>query len=190
MVTFSCDSCNDTVKKPKANQHAQRCRASLTCIDCSKTFYSGEWSVHNSCISEAEAYQGALYKPTKKELKRKNMEKAAELASTTKLVTENPPSNVVAPIEEVLPADEDAGTKATNKKQRKDKSSTVPIHTASTSAINISLIKTVIPEGQSISLHKALKLLKAQNKIDKDSEKTLLKSIQLSTGPDGKVIIS
>lgn len=85
MVTFSCDRCNDTVKKPKANQHAQKCRAPLTCIDCSKTFDNGDWSVHNACITEAEAYQGALYKPTKKELKRKASEKEKEKADVGNL---------------------------------------------------------------------------------------------------------
>ncbi|CCG80834.1 Putative uncharacterized protein [Taphrina deformans PYCC 5710] len=190
MVTFSCDSCNDTVKKPKANQHAQRCRAGLTCIDCSKTFYSGDWSVHNSCISEAEAYQGALYKPTKKELKRKNMEKAAELAGATKLVTESPASSVVAPLEAVLPKDSIIVSESSSKKQKKEKSAGVPAEAKSPGGVDVSLLKAVIPDGQTISIHKALKLLKAQNKLDKESEKTLLKTVQLSKASDGTIVLS
>lgn len=31
-------ACNDTVKKPKLDQHSQRCKASFTCLDCSTTF--------------------------------------------------------------------------------------------------------------------------------------------------------
>ncbi|BFZ57833.1 hypothetical protein PYCC9005_004887 [Savitreella phatthalungensis] len=64
MVSFSCDACQDTIKKPKLNQLYGRCRSSVTCIDCSKTFYNPhEFSSHDKCITEAEAYMGALYKP-------------------------------------------------------------------------------------------------------------------------------
>jgi len=66
MVSFQCDACGDTVKKPKLDQHYQRCYSSVTCIDCSKTFNSpAEWKGHTSCISEAEKYQKGLYKGPK-----------------------------------------------------------------------------------------------------------------------------
>ncbi|OXG21508.1 cell growth-regulating nucleolar protein [Cryptococcus neoformans Tu401-1] len=68
MVSFQCDACADTVKKPKLDQHRSRCFASFTCLDCSKTFKNpSEYKGHTSCISEAEKYQGALYKGSKKE---------------------------------------------------------------------------------------------------------------------------
>lgn len=174
MVTFSCDSCNDTVKKPKANQHAQRCRSSLTCIDCSKTFWSGEWGAHNACISEAEAYQGALYKPTKKELKRKAAEQAAESAKATKLVVETPASAVVAPLDQVLPG---SGNAEVPKSKKQKESNGNARETESESAINS--LRAIIPDGQPMSLHKALKLLKAQKDLRKDSEKALLRSISI-----------
>ncbi|WWC69443.1 uncharacterized protein I206_103382 [Kwoniella pini CBS 10737] len=67
MVSFQCDACADTVKKPKLDQHRNRCRASFTCLDCSTTFNSpGEYKSHTSCVTEAEKYQGALYKGPKK----------------------------------------------------------------------------------------------------------------------------
>jgi hypothetical protein len=61
MVTFSCDLCADAVKKPKAIQHMMRCRATMTCVDCGKVFDSNSVNMHNSCVSEAEKYQGKLY---------------------------------------------------------------------------------------------------------------------------------
>ncbi|RSH91977.1 hypothetical protein EHS25_009348 [Saitozyma podzolica] len=66
MVSFQCDGCADTVKKPKLDQHRQRCWASFTCLDCSTTFQNQESKSHTSCVSEAEKYQGALYKGAKK----------------------------------------------------------------------------------------------------------------------------
>ncbi|WVQ70067.1 uncharacterized protein L199_008291 [Kwoniella botswanensis] len=67
MVSFQCDACADTVKKPKLDQHRNRCHASFTCLDCSTTFRNpGEYKSHTTCVSEAEKYQGALYKGPKK----------------------------------------------------------------------------------------------------------------------------
>ncbi|ORY23051.1 hypothetical protein BCR39DRAFT_550169 [Naematelia encephala] len=66
MVSFQCDGCADTVKKPKLDQHRQRCWASFTCLDCSTTFQGQTYKSHTSCVTEAEKYQGALYKAPKK----------------------------------------------------------------------------------------------------------------------------
>ncbi|KAJ3022630.1 hypothetical protein HKX48_005692 [Thoreauomyces humboldtii] len=67
MVSFVCESCQETLKKPKLEQHTYRCQyAQFSCIDCSKTFQGTEYRAHTSCISEAEKYQGALYKGPKK----------------------------------------------------------------------------------------------------------------------------
>ncbi|KAI3654849.1 hypothetical protein MP228_000229 [Amoeboaphelidium protococcarum] len=64
MVSFVCNQCQETIKKPKLDQHAQRCRgATFSCIDCSTDFYGTEYRNHTSCISEAEKYQKSLYKP-------------------------------------------------------------------------------------------------------------------------------
>ncbi|GES82654.1 LYHRT protein [Rhizophagus clarus] len=63
MVSFSCDSCADIVKKPKAQSHFSRCpNAQFTCIDCNTTFHGNNFMQHTSCISEAEKYQKKLYK--------------------------------------------------------------------------------------------------------------------------------
>lgn len=60
MVSFSCDSCQETIKKPKLKQHSQRCGDSFTCIDCSASF--GSVNNHTSCIPEHEKYQKHIYK--------------------------------------------------------------------------------------------------------------------------------
>ncbi|KAI8897171.1 hypothetical protein BC833DRAFT_594820 [Globomyces pollinis-pini] len=63
MVSFVCDYCQETIKKPKLEQHTYRCRfAQFTCIDCSTTFQGTDYKSHSSCVSEAQKYQGALYK--------------------------------------------------------------------------------------------------------------------------------
>ncbi|KAI9266886.1 hypothetical protein BDA99DRAFT_571186 [Phascolomyces articulosus] len=62
MVSFQCDYCGDVVKKPKLDQHRNRCHSTFTCIDCSTTFQGIDYKSHTSCISEAEKYQKTLYK--------------------------------------------------------------------------------------------------------------------------------
>ncbi|KAI8455335.1 hypothetical protein BY996DRAFT_6413242 [Phakopsora pachyrhizi] len=75
MPSFSCDRCSDVVKKPKVRMshsprlnkvmqhpkldaHSFRCKASVTCLDCSTTFPdSNAWKSHTSCISEAQKYE-------------------------------------------------------------------------------------------------------------------------------------
>ncbi|KAI9142302.1 hypothetical protein BKA69DRAFT_1124259 [Paraphysoderma sedebokerense] len=67
MVSFVCDSCQETLKKAKLDNHTYRCRNyQFTCIDCNTSFHGTEYRSHTSCISEAEKYQKALYRPKKK----------------------------------------------------------------------------------------------------------------------------
>ncbi|KAF2199819.1 hypothetical protein GQ43DRAFT_101495 [Delitschia confertaspora ATCC 74209] len=66
MVSFSCENCGDVLTKKKLDPHRNRCHgASFTCIDCMVHFYGTEYRAHTSCISEAQKYQGALYKEKK-----------------------------------------------------------------------------------------------------------------------------
>ncbi|KAJ7786695.1 hypothetical protein B0H14DRAFT_2473968, partial [Mycena olivaceomarginata] len=66
MVSFQCHACQDTVKKPKLDQHYNRCYAGFDCIDCSATFNSpAEYKSHTQCISEAEKYEKSVYKGPK-----------------------------------------------------------------------------------------------------------------------------
>ncbi|KAK1047651.1 hypothetical protein LTR74_017720 [Friedmanniomyces endolithicus] len=47
----------------KLDPHRSQCRgASFTCLDCMVHFQGGDYRSHTSCISEAQKYQGALYR--------------------------------------------------------------------------------------------------------------------------------
>ncbi|KXX82056.1 Cell growth-regulating nucleolar protein [Madurella mycetomatis] len=63
MVSFSCEACGDVLTKKKLDPHRNRCRgATFTCIDCMVHFPGTEYRMHTSCMSEAQKYQGALYR--------------------------------------------------------------------------------------------------------------------------------
>ncbi|ODM17534.1 hypothetical protein SI65_07209 [Aspergillus cristatus] len=75
MVSFSCENCGDILTKKKLDPHRNQCRgASFTCIDCMVHFQGTEYRSHTSCMTEAQKYEGALYKekPTKNGRKGKN----------------------------------------------------------------------------------------------------------------------
>lgn len=58
MVSFVCDVCQETIKKPKLDQHFGRCpRAVFSCIDCCTSFKGVDYRQHNSCMTEVEKYQ-------------------------------------------------------------------------------------------------------------------------------------
>jgi cell growth-regulating nucleolar protein len=66
MVSFNCDNCQTTVKKPKLVAHKSKCKtASFTCIDCSTTFYNQDFKDHTSCITEEQKYQKHIYNSVK-----------------------------------------------------------------------------------------------------------------------------
>ncbi|CAD6447837.1 25036ea9-9d3f-4291-8344-bc571b731511 [Sclerotinia trifoliorum] len=63
MVSFSCENCGDVLTKKKLDPHRNQCRgASYTCLDCMVHFQGLEYRAHTSCMSEAQKYQGALYR--------------------------------------------------------------------------------------------------------------------------------
>ncbi|KAB8302668.1 hypothetical protein EYC80_006032 [Monilinia laxa] len=63
MVSFSCENCGDVLTKKKLDPHRNQCRgASYTCLDCMVHFQGLEYRSHTSCMSEAQKYQGALYR--------------------------------------------------------------------------------------------------------------------------------
>lgn len=64
MVSFVCDACQETIKRPKVAAHGQRCRACwrLSCVDCGRSFEGTAYMQHTTCVSEAQKYQGALFK--------------------------------------------------------------------------------------------------------------------------------
>lgn len=70
MVSFVCSSCQATLKKAKVRAHLARCRGPVSCLDCSVDFAGDAYERHTSCVSEAEKYQGKLYKGDGKKQKR------------------------------------------------------------------------------------------------------------------------
>ena len=65
MVFFICNTCGASLKKNQVEKHYQHecsnCQV-LSCMDCGKDFHGDEYAAHTKCISEAQKYQGALYK--------------------------------------------------------------------------------------------------------------------------------
>lgn len=68
MVFFTCNACGQSIKKNRVEKHwkseCPRCEV-LSCMDCGKDFYGEEYAAHTSCVSEAEKYQGELFKGDK-----------------------------------------------------------------------------------------------------------------------------
>jgi cell growth-regulating nucleolar protein len=51
------------LKRNKVEAHLRFCGyAGVTCVDCNATFRGEAYFAHSTCISEAEKYQGALFK--------------------------------------------------------------------------------------------------------------------------------
>lgn len=65
MVSFQCEGCGDTLKKPSLKKHGCGQRgAYFACIDCSQSFPAQ--NDHTSCMSEAQKYEKSVYKGEKK----------------------------------------------------------------------------------------------------------------------------
>ncbi|MCJ1408631.1 hypothetical protein MMC19_002706 [Ptychographa xylographoides] len=78
-------SCGDVLTKKKLDAHRGQCRgASFTCLDCMTHFQGAEYKAHTSCISEAQKYQGALYKE-----KPSKARKSVTIHESTALVPRN-----------------------------------------------------------------------------------------------------
>ncbi|KAI9885641.1 MAG: Mcm2-7 hexameric complex component [Watsoniomyces obsoletus] len=87
MVSFSCESCNDVLPKKRLDAHIQSCwNASFTCLDCMQHFMGTEYRAHTSCISEAQKYQGALYRSDKE---RRSKNRSSRQDATDALSTVN-----------------------------------------------------------------------------------------------------
>ncbi|RKF53663.1 hypothetical protein GcC1_219018 [Golovinomyces cichoracearum] len=75
MVSFSCEhkACGDVLTKKKLDPHLRQCpNASYTCLDCMVNFQRNDYRFHTSCISEAQKYQGALYRSEGEKKPRRN----------------------------------------------------------------------------------------------------------------------
>jgi len=65
MVFFTCNTCNESLKKNQVEKHLFKCRRceSLSCVDCGKDFWGDAYNEHTKCISEEEKYSGKGYVP-------------------------------------------------------------------------------------------------------------------------------
>ena len=74
---FVTQACGDVITKKSVDKHRNQCRgASFSCLDCNVHFNGTDYRAHTSCISEAQKYQGHLYKEKEKKSraeKRKSM---------------------------------------------------------------------------------------------------------------------
>ncbi|CAD6502232.1 BgTH12-02471 [Blumeria graminis f. sp. triticale] len=96
MVSFSCEACGDVLTKKKLDAHRNQCHgASYTCLDCMVHFSGFEYRAHTSCISEAQKYQGALYRPGKEKKTSQNNPTARGFLSLSN-------NNIVRPQMEAL----------------------------------------------------------------------------------------
>ena len=68
MVFFSCEGCNESLKKNQVDSHAARCKScwAVSCVDCSVVFPGDDYRAHTSCVSEAERYEKTVYRGVKK----------------------------------------------------------------------------------------------------------------------------
>ncbi|SCV70399.1 BQ2448_1793 [Microbotryum intermedium] len=120
MVSFVCDTCNDTLKKPKLDQHAQRCWAVYTCLDCNTTFEGTSYRAHTSCISEDQKYQKSVYKARKNPNKNHPGAPPTPAPSNPPAAATAEPSSTVAPIETPL-AESSTTTNGTKRPREDDK---------------------------------------------------------------------
>lgn len=157
MVTFSCEVCNESMLKKKADQHTSRCYgAYFTCIDCSTTFNGTDYRQHTQCITEDQKYQGALYRPKKKQDQAFPAPKAALKVKETKKETKEEP-------------------KEESRKESKDESK------------NTDLKKGKKSEVVDLARHKNQRLSKVLKKLSKDDKKILLKRIFITEEGDLKL---
>ncbi|WBW70881.1 nucleolar RNA-binding protein, LYAR-like protein, implicated in rRNA processing [Schizosaccharomyces osmophilus] len=184
MVSFCCEVCQDIIKKPKLDQHRSRCQgAYFTCIDCNTTFQGTDYRSHSSCMTEAQRYQKGLYRPTKKELKKKNQENGttngnASTGKAKETPEESEKEQSSSPAKKRSTSPDDSGEEKGNKKKKsssKDKK-TSPIEQ----------MLTLCEKDDNESLYK---LVKKHNKNASKEEtleaKDVLKQLKVSKGANG-----
>lgn len=64
MPWFVCQTCGDTIKKPKLQAHGYSCHSSgYDCVDCGRHFDAVSVKSHNSCVTEHDKYAKGATKP-------------------------------------------------------------------------------------------------------------------------------
>jgi len=131
MPSFSCDYCQVTLKKKAAENHLNSCSSVVSCLDCGKSFDYDALKAHTQCISEAQKYQGKLFRPKGKD---KNQEKKPDSS-----VVKDPKGSVV-PVEsgktEAGATKSEASPEKQKKQKKRDKQTAAPLIAATAEAAN------------------------------------------------------
>lgn len=123
MPSFVCDHCQETLKKAKLDQHAQRCRnAVFSCIDCYKNFKGTEYRDHFSCITEVQKYhvkQGAV--PPIKNTNKNNNKVVIKPVAVKESKSKSPKSDdkITSAIKHILKSNPTATMKVLKKELKK-----------------------------------------------------------------------
>lgn len=152
--------------KKKLSTHQSQCRgAYFTCIDCSTTFLNNDHVKHTSCITEAEKYEGALYRG-KKTQQGKQVQQQVPKPVTSK------------PVEEPKKEEKHVkGEKTKDQKDKKNKNRDKKDSNSSGSTLDIS---------KPTSMYKIVKDLKKNKNI---SEKEILKSFKIEKNDKGELVL-
>ncbi|CAD5216931.1 unnamed protein product [Bursaphelenchus okinawaensis] len=86
MVVFTCDRCNESLKKPKVQYHGCR-QTTFTCVDCFVTFTWENFNVHNKCITEQQRYGGANFVAKDNKGEQKQMKWAEQVGAAAEFAT-------------------------------------------------------------------------------------------------------
>jgi cell growth-regulating nucleolar protein len=185
MVSFICDTCQDTVKKPKVPQHMQRCRGcwSLSCIDCGVSFDKQSIGSHTSCVTEEEKYHKSVYQPKGGKKRKAEENDAPEFAKK-----DNAPSNV--PSEPTVPVVDSSNVE----KERKEKKTKTEKKKTADSGKTFD-IKLPIADGKPLSLEKYVKqlgkVLRKDRKMPKSEAKDFVgEHLQVSVNQSGEAILT
>ncbi|CEP11014.1 hypothetical protein [Parasitella parasitica] len=182
MVSFQCDGCGDVVKKPKLNQHGNRCYATFTCIDCSTTFQGTSYQSHNSCMTEAEKFQKHIYQakngPSTVPVKKKSVPKQTA-PSTSK------PMSIIDQLNEKKRKNDSKEEEKEKPKSKKTKSGNLSSWSADEldkdESRNLkNALKHILEENKSLSLKdvrkKTIELIEKHPKFKRSGKSDLKKS--------------
>ncbi|AXA50159.1 cell growth-regulating nucleolar protein [Malassezia restricta] len=115
MVSFVCDGCGDVVKKPKLQQHYNRCFSPVTCLDCSTQFGSPK-EAHSSCMTEDEKYQKSLFKGKKNQKNSQaNPQPSQKPEHPVKRAAEDPQDSFDKRAKAEMPMEQDTSSKSASK---------------------------------------------------------------------------
>ena len=119
MPSFVCDHCQETLKKAKLDQHAQRCRqAVFSCIDCYKTFKGVEYRDHFTCITEVQKYHQKTPVPGKSNEKPQAIQSHTQKPKSAEMVPAVD-SELTAAIKQILNTTSAADFKVVKKQLKK-----------------------------------------------------------------------